>query len=340
MSRRPTVSDVAELAGVHRSTAARALNPTTSGLLTRETVARVLDAAQRLQYTPNTIARGLRTSRSSTIGVLIPDLTNPLFPPILRGVEEAIMPLGYTALIVNTDNDPERETANFHALLARQVDGLIVATARQHDPMLDEATRRGVAVVLVNRGTGSRQFPLVAGDDREGVRDAVAHLVGLGHGRIAHLAGPSGVSTATVRASAFREAVAEHGLASEAAPVVGSDGYTEQGGADSMRQVLDSHPGTTAVLAGNDLIALGALRALQARGLRCPQDVSVVGFNDMRFADALSPALTTVRVPHRLLGFEAARLLLERIGTPDTPSKTLLLPCELVVRESTAPPAA
>jgi LacI family transcriptional regulator len=324
---------------VHRSTAARALNPATSGLLTRETVARVLDAAQRLQYTPNTIARGLRTNRSSTVGVLIPDLTNPLFPPILRGIEEAIMPLGYTALIVNTDNDPERETANFHALLARQVDGLIVATARQHDPMLAEAERRGVAVVLVNRGTSTRHFPLVAGDDREGVRDAVAHLVGLGHHRIAHLAGPDGVSTAMVRASAFREAVAEHGLAPEAAPVLVCDGYTEQGGADGMQRVVDDHPGVTAVLAGNDLIALGAIRVLQTRGLRCPQDVSVVGFNDMRFADALCPALTTVRVPHRLLGIEAARLLLERIDTPDTSPKTLLLPCALVVRDSTAPPA-
>jgi LacI family transcriptional regulator len=340
VSRRPTVSDVAELAGVHRSTAARALNPTTSGLLTRETVARVVEAAQRLQYTPNTIARGLRTNRSSTIGVLIPDLTNPLFPPILRGVEEAIMPLGYTALIVNTDNDPERETANFHALLARQVDGLIVATARQRDPMLDEAERRGVAVVLVNRGTGGRRFPLVAGDDREGVRDAVAHLVELGHRRIAHLAGPGDVSTATVRASAFREAVGEHGLTPDAAPIVACRGYTEQGGSDAMQQVVDAHPGTTAVLAGNDLIALGALRTLQARGLRCPQDVSVVGYNDMRFADALSPALTTVRVPHRLLGVEAAHLLLERIGTPGTPPKTLLLPCELVVRASTAAPTS
>jgi LacI family transcriptional regulator len=205
--------------------------------------------------------------------------------------------------------------------------------------MLDEAWRRGVAVVLVNRGTGSRHFPLVAGDDREGVRDAVAHLVGLGHRRIAHLAGPSGVSTARVRASAFRESVAEHGLPPEVTPVVGCDAYTEQSGVEATRELLDAHPGTTAVLAGNDLIALGALRTLHARGLRCPQDVSVVGFNDMRFADALSPALTTVRIPHRPLGVEAARLLLERIDAPETPAKTLLLPCELVVRESTAPPS-
>jgi LacI family transcriptional regulator len=364
VSKRPTVADVAELAGVHRSTAARALNPDTSGMLTTDTVTRVLDAAHTLNYTPNTIARGLRTNRSLTIGALIPDLMNPLFPPIVRGIEEAIAPHGYTALVVNSDNDPEREEANFHALLARQVDGFIVATARQHDPVLVEAARRGVAVVLVNRGTADRRFPLVAGDDRRGVRDAVAHLAELGHRRIAHLAGPKDVSTSMLRASAFREACAEHGIAEADAPVVDCVGFTQAGGLTGMRQLLEwsgsvvdnrsavevggrSRAATigarsgaaTAVLAGNDLIALGAIRALAEAGLRCPADVSVVGFNDMPFADAFAPALTTVRVPHRLMGVEAGRLLLEQIQAGTSSAKTVLLPCELMIRDSTAPPS-
>jgi LacI family transcriptional regulator len=341
MSRRPTVSDVAVRAQVHRSTAARALNPASSGMLSPETVSKVQRAARELGYTTNSFARGLRTSRSLTVGVLIPDLTNPLFPPIVRGIQEALLPHGYTALIANTDNDPEREAAHFDALASRQVDGFIVASAREEDPVLDSARRLGTPIVLVNRSTGQGRFPMVGGDDRDGVRRALEYLVKLGHTRVAHLAGPQGVSTAEIRAAAFRDAAASLGLRRELTPVVDCDAFTEDSGSRAAGQLFAAEPETTAVAAGNDLIALGCLRQLTALGRRCPADVSVVGYNDMRFADAFSPALTTVRVPHAAMGAEAARLLLEQITDPDAVVKTLLLPVELVVRDSTAaPPAA
>jgi LacI family transcriptional regulator len=338
MSRRPTVSDVADRAGVHRSTAARALNPASSGMLSAATVARVQQAARDLRYTANSFARGLRTDRSLTVGVLVPDLTNPLFPPIVRGVQEALFPHGYTALIANTDNDPQRELAHFDALLSRQVDGFIVATARQSDAIIEKAQRIGAAVVLVNRSSAAPGFPLVTGDDRSGIRAAVEHLAELGHTRIAHLAGPAGVSTAEVRSSAFREVSRALGLRLAHTPVVGCEAFTEDGGTSGTDTLLAAHPDVTAIVAANDLIALGCLRALARAGLQCPADVSVTGYNDMRFADAFSPALTTVRVPHTLMGAEAASLLLDKISDPASVNKTLLLPVELIVRNSTAVP--
>ena len=343
VDRRPTISDVAQLAGVHRSTAARALSPSASGMLKPETVVRVTQAADRLGYATNTLARGLRTSRSQTVGVLLPDLNNPLFPPIVRGIEDALLPHGYTALIASTDNDAERERVYFQALLGRQVDGFIIATARDQDPVLDEARRRGIAVVLINRTNTARDFPLVTGDDREGVRAAVRHLVDLGHRRIAHLTGPDGVSSSTIRRSAFREAIAEHGLPAEDAPILPCAGFTEDAGRVGAEALLARSPRPTAIFAANDLIALGVLRAIQAHGLSCPEDISVVGFNDMRFADAFSPPLTTVHVPHQLMGAEAGGLILEQLGRPDPVGKSILLPVTLTVRGSTGtpkPPAA
>lgn len=338
MDKRPTMSDVARVAGVHKATASRALNPLTIGQVNPVTARRVLAAAKQLGYTPNTMARSLRTSRTYTVGVLIPDLTNPLFPPVVRGIENVLFPRGYTALVANTDNDEGREAAHFDALLGRQVDGFILATGRRDHPLLESAHQRGICAVLVNRGTDRPLYPLVTGDDAGGISAAVDHLVELGHRRIAHLAGPAALSTGFGRARAFRNAMAGHDLSSGAV-VVECAAYSADAGERAMTALLagDPHP-PTAVVAGNDLIALGALRAIRTHGLRCPEDISLTGFNDMPFLDELRPALTTVRVPHHELGTEAARLLLEQIDGAPAVAKTLSLPLRLVVRASTAPP--
>ncbi|MFE2044919.1 LacI family DNA-binding transcriptional regulator [Streptomyces sp. NPDC059477] len=344
MNKRPTIADVAALAGVHKATASRALGPSTSALVNAATARRVRQAAEQLGFTPNSAARSLRTNRSFTVGVLLPDLTNPLFPPIVRGIEEALGPRGYTALLANTDNDEAKERAGFDALRGRQVDGFIVATARREHALLDRARAAGVPIVLVNRRTDDRLLPWVAGDDATGMTLAVEHLAGLGHRAIGHVAGPSSMSTGVIRAQAFRAAAEAAGIGPGAAPVVESEAYTVAAGERATRDLLDRYPATTAICAGNDLIALGALRAARARGLRCPADLSLVGFNDMQFADEFQPPLTTVHVPHLDLGAEAARLLLEQLdsneeqGTPTPLAKTVLLPVRLVVRASTAAP--
>ena len=336
MEKPATMSDVARVAGVHTATASRALNPITSGQVNHATARRVLAAAKRLGYTPNTMARSLRTSRSMTVGVLIPDLTNPLFPPVVRGIESVLSPRGYTALIANTDNDEDLEAAGFEAMLARQVDGFILATGRREDRLVAAAHARGLSVVLINRGTDRPLFPLVTGDDTAGIAAAVEHLVNLGHRRLAHLAGPSDMTTGSVRERAFRHAVTVHGLDPV---VIAGDAYSVESGRLGMDALLrrpGAHP--TGIVAGNDLMAIGALHALRDHALRCPQDVSVVGFNDMPFADEMQPPLTTIHVPHHEMGAEAARILLAELDGAPAAGKTVTLPLRLVVRGSTAPP--
>jgi LacI family transcriptional regulator len=334
----PTLRDVAEAAGVHAGTASRALNPETRGLVNVETARRVLRAAESLGYQPNPIARSLKTSRSSTIGLVLPDLTNPLFPPIVRGIEDVLRPAGFSAFIVNTDNDPDRERALVTSLRSRQVEGLIVATARLDHPLLAQLRDQGVRMVLVNRRARDVDVSCVTPDDATGVTLAVRHLTELGHRRILHLAGPQSTSTGVVRARAFDAALREQGLEPDDALMVSCDYWSEADGAVGLRKALDAGAEFTAVVAGNDLIALGCYDVFAERGIACPGEVSVVGFNDMPFLDKLQPPLTTVRIPHHQIGVEAARMLLEAIDEPDRPSRSVLLPLSLVVRGSTAAP--
>jgi LacI family transcriptional regulator len=333
-----TIRDVAERAEVHPGTVSRALNETTRALVNPETAERVLKAAHELGYRPNRIARGLKTSRSHTIGVLIPDITNPLFPPILRGVEDRLDVAGYTALIVNTDNDPERERVYLEAMRGRQVDGFISATARLDRELMTELAGRGTPLVLVNRSLEDGPVPAVTVDDRRGIGLAVEHVVGLGHTRIGHVAGPQNLSTGRRRRLGFVEAMRGAGLRAPARRVRFAANFTEEEGARAAGELLDGAADLTAIVAANDLLAIGCYDALERRGLTCPDDVSIVGFNDMPFVGRLRPPLTSVRVPQREIGQVAADLLLERLsGADDAPPEILLEPT-LSVRGSTAPP--
>ncbi len=334
----PTLRDVAEAAGVHAATASRALNPATRGLVNADTARRVMKVAETLGYRPNPIARGLKTSKSQTVGLVIPDLTNPLFPPIVRGIEDVLEPAGFSGLIVNTDNDPGRELAQIESLRSRQVEGLIVATALIDHPLLVKLHREGVKMVMVNRRTDGINVPSITPDDATGISLAVEHLAELGHRRIVHLAGPQTTSTGVVRARSFRNTVRELGLDNDPDLVTTCEFWNEEDGARALRGLLDRGIDFTAVVAGNDLIALGCYDVFAERGIVCPDDVSVVGFNDMPFLDKLRPPLTSVAVPHHQIGVEAARMLLETIDEPDRPARSVLLPLTLRVRGSTAPP--
>jgi LacI family transcriptional regulator len=337
--RPPTLRDVAQRAGVHPATASRALNPQTRSLVNEATASRVLKVAESLGYRPNPIARSLKTARSGTVGLVIPDLTNPLFPPIVRGIEDVLGPAGYNAWIVNTDNDPDREQSQVDALRSRHVEGLIVATARLHHPLLERLHADGVRMVLINRRLASGEIPSVTADDARGIATSVEHLVSLGHRRIAHLAGPQNTSTGLVRQQAFRQAVRDQGLPEDPDLIAFCDSWTEIEGARGLRSVLDAGSDFTAVVAGNDLLALGCYDVFAERSIDCPQDLSVVGFNDMPIIDKLRPPLTSVRVPHYEVGAEAARMLLEGLADPQRHPRSVLLPLTLAVRQSTAPPA-
>src|SRR5689334_11179513 len=258
-----TLRDVARVAGVHPGTVSRALNPQTRGLVNERTARRVLDAAEELGYRPNPIARGLRTNRSHTIGVLVPDLMNPLFAAVVRGIEDGLREAGYTPLIANTDNDAERERSAYEAMSARQVDGFIAATAVRDHWLLEDRASRGAKVVLVNRRVDSDAIPAVIGDDRTGVRLAVEHLAELGHRRIAHVAGSQALYTGWSRHDGFRDAMSSRELRLDDDLIVFSETFTAREGARCCAELLDRRRDFTAVVAGNDLLALGCYDALE-----------------------------------------------------------------------------
>jgi LacI family transcriptional regulator len=330
---------VAAAAKVHPATASRALNPETRLLVSEDTARRVAAAAAKLGYRPNPVARSLRMRRSHTVGVLIPDLNNPLFPPIVRGLEDKLADAGYVALIGNTDADPSRERLLFEQMRARHVDGFVLATATLHDQMLAEAAEAEIPVVLMNRLSQDYSFPSVSVDNEQGARMAVTHLVRFGHKRIAHIAGPQEASTGVSRLRGFRDGMAQHGLAVDESLIAYAAKYTVEEGSRCCRELLARRGTFTAIAAANDMLAVGCYAAFEEAVLECPDELSLIGFNDMPFIDRLRPPLTTVRFPHYQLGTEAAQLLLERISGGDGPVKVLYLAPELIVRGSSAAPA-
>jgi LacI family transcriptional regulator len=333
-----TLRDVARVANVHPATVSRALNENTRALVNPDTAERVIQVAEELGYRPNRIARGLKTSRSHTIGVLIPDITNPLFPPILRGIEDRLDEAGYTSLIVNTDNDAARERVYLEAMRARQVDGFIAATARLDRELLAEIGAATTPLVLVNRSLEDASVPAVTVDDRRGIGLAVEHAIALGHRQIGHVAGPQNLSTGHRRHLGFVQTMGAAGLDAPPEHIRFGASFTEEEGARACDGLLEAAPDLTAIVAGNDLMAIGCYDTLEKRGLSCPDDISIVGFNDMPFVDRLRPPLTSVRVPQREIGKVAADLLLEQLADGDRTATEILLEPTLMVRGSTAPP--
>jgi LacI family transcriptional regulator len=335
MAGRVTIADVARLAGVHQATVSRALNAATESQVNPATAKKIRRVAKEIGYIPNVVARGLRTRLSMTVGVIIPDLTNPIFPLIVRGLEDYLTPRGYTALLANTDRSDATEQRIFDSMMQRHVDGFVFATGHSDHALLAQSRAQGVPVVLVNRGVSELSFPLITGDDRSGVFAVVEHLAQLGHRRILHLAGPVGYSTSEARAEAFVAACAANGVVY--APSVSTEAFSIAAGRQVIEEQLDRNPrDVTAIVAANDLLALGALRAIRAHGLSCPEDISVTGYNDVAFSEDFRPPLTTVSVPYTQMGSEAGRLLLSEINERSEPPFTVTLPVSLVVRESTS----
>ncbi|MBM2615092.1 LacI family DNA-binding transcriptional regulator [Actinoplanes sp. LDG1-06] len=337
---RLTIKDVARAAGVHPATASRALNPLLPGRISAETTARVVQAATELGYVVDPVGRSLRSRRSGTVGVLVPDLLNPFYPPVVRGVQDVLRDHGLEALLASTDNDVRRESDLLEVFRARRCDGYVIASAGRPDAPVAALVGEGVPVVLVNRLTEATA-PSVTSDDARGIGQAVDHLRGLGHTAIGHLAGPTAVSVTAVREQAYRAALRGAGITPRRSWVVRAGQYTAAAGRLACHKLLDRGE-VTAVLAGNDLIAVGCYAAIAERGLRCPQDVSLVGINDMPLAEWLRPALTTVAIDQAELGRQAARLIVDRIADPAAAVEHVSVTTELVVRESTAParPAA
>lgn len=334
MKKSVTIKDVARETGVHVSTVSRALSPNARASLSPEVVARIREKAGEMGYRPNRVASGLRTNRTMTVGVIIPDITNTLFPPIVRGVESVLEPAGYASILVNTDSDPERESRLYEVLLERGVDGIIDAAVTRDDPSAVRAAL-DIPMVTANRLVEGSGIPAVVNDDTGGIRMMVQYLKAAGHKRIGHVGGPEELSTGISRRQAFEAAMS----GAEAAPVVSSDWYTEDEGYRCAMKLLDGDEEVTALLCANDRLAIGALDAIQERGLTCPADLSVTGFNDIPFLDRIPPGLTTVRILQFDVGRIAAEILLKRMTDSEAPVPgTTIMPVTIVERGSVAPP--
>jgi LacI family transcriptional regulator len=336
--RNVNIKDVAAMAKVHPSTVSRVLNPETRSMVSGAVADRVSRIAAEMGYARSTLAYGLRTGRTHTIGVVIPDLTNPLFPPIIRQIERTLADQGYIAILADSDNDQKNEMAIVQSLMSRNVDGLILATAHRLDSVVSTIVEDHVPLVLVNRTIDTHSVTAVINDDEHGIELAVFHLVGLGHKSIAFIGGPQDTSTGHDRFLAFKKLMRAGTFESHDDLILNCDAFTETEGHRGFLSILEKGRKFTAVVAANDLLALGCYDAMGELGLSCPADISVTGFNDMPFMNRLSPPLTSLRIPHAEIGNQAARLLLERILNPESQVRTINLLPELIIRGSTAPP--
>lgn len=342
MKKRVTLRDLAAAAGVHVSTVSRALDPKTRHLITPEVVAHVLKISEKLAYRPNAAAYSLKTNRSRTIGIIVPDITNPVFPPIIRGAEDALARHNYVAILGNTDGSPEREEEIIETLRARGVEGLLLASVKARDGVVERLRAEGMPLVTVNRRVDDPGVSSVVHDERDGTLGILDHLAALGHRRIAYIAGPQDLSTGRDRFIAFEEGRAALGFATDADLVAFAGTFNESEGERCAEELLGRAIGFTAIVCANDLIAIGAIAALRRHGLSCPEDVSVTGYNDMPLADRLLPPLTTIRVEQYEAGHAAAAMLLDALASKsgERVAQHLVLPVRMIIRGSTQAAAA
>ena len=332
---RTTLKNLAARAGVHPSTISRVVNNDPLLRVSSETRARIEALLAETGYRPDVVARSLRLRQTFVLAMVIPDITNPLFATIFLGIEDVASERGYSVLLANTGGSPDRERDHLRTVQARRVDGVVLASAVLRDSSVGWLREHNIAHVLVNRYSDQRDL-FVGADDFAGARMATAHLVSLGHRRIAHLAGGRGISTAVERRRGYLAALSEAGIEPSPALVVES-GYLEDTGRRAMERLLALPEPPTAVFAVNDMAAIGAQSAILDRGLRIPGDVALVGYNDVPLASRLEPPLTTLRVPVKDFGRISAEMLIERIRTGQTTRRRVILQPELIVRGSTVP---
>jgi LacI family transcriptional regulator len=326
-----TIRDIAREAGVSPSTAARVLAGSPN--VTAAHRAAVLRVAERLDYRPNVLARQLASGRSGAIGVLVQDLSNPFYSLVVRGIEMGLQGSGHYPLFANCGDHREVEHA-LSLLLSHRVDGLVVLGGQSGEDELRRLAER-LPLVFVSRSIAGLEDRSVDIANLRGAHEATRHLVALGHRRIAHVSGPAWHRHAIDRRSGYEQALAQAGIELDPSLVVEGD-FEEASGAQAVDALLGARLEFTALFAANDQMAMGAMAALTRYGLRVPADVSVVGFDDLRFAAFLAPPLTTVRQPALQIGLAAAQAAARLLA--GEPPRLPSFATELVLRQSTAPP--
>lgn len=325
-----TIADVAKEAGVSTMTVSRVIN--NKGEISPVTRKRVQGVIDRLGYQPSAIARSLSTNRTQTFGLVVPDITNPFFPGIVRGAEDTATAQGYSIILCNTVENLAREQEALELLEGKRVDGVVVCSARLPDAELLLLIKRHPAAVLFNRPALNGVSGSVQVDDAYGAMCAVQHLVAAGRQTIGFLSGPPYSYSGQRRALGFTAALEAAGYA--VAPELQAPcSPTEGGGYQAARKLLTDNPEIDGLVCYNDLVAIGVLQACAALGVGVPEDVAVVGCDDIRMASLIKPSLTTLRVSKYQLGQRLVRMLLDRLENREGPESVLVKP-ELITRES------
>jgi LacI family transcriptional regulator len=329
-----TIKDVAKRAGVGIATVSRALHG--SSRVSAETAARVKKAAEDLGYRPNTNAQTLASGRSHMLGLVVSDITNPFFPELIKGFEEVALDSGYDVFVASTNYEPARTALCVRRMIERKIDGVAIMTSEIDASLPDVFAKRKVPLVFLDVGHVSCGISNVKVDYAHGVAQVVAHLLALGHSRFAFISGPLHLASVQERRDAFLAGVRKPHCSPAIEAVVEEGNHKVDGGFQAMERVLDRAPRTTAVIASNDLTAMGALRAIRQRGLRVPNDISLVGFDDIQMAQFTEPPLTTVKLVRTEIARLACEALLHSIRTRGT-GVEYRLDTSLVVRASTGP---
>jgi LacI family transcriptional regulator len=331
-----TMNDVARVADVSIATVSHVINGTR--FVSPERVDRVHAAMRELDYTPDATARSLRVGRTDTIGLVIPDNSNPFFAELARWIEDAGFEAGYTTILANSNERPYRERRYITTLLSKRVDGLIITPTAESDneALVASLSRARIPIVVMDRDVTIPMADVVLYDDAAGSGEVARHLLELGHTKFACIAGPPGVPAE--RLEGFRSALREAGVTLDDDAIVAGD-FHFAGGREATAKLMVTGKPFTALFAANDMMAAGAIRELTERGLSVPHDVSVIGFDDAPIAEMISPPLTTVRQPLQAMADIAVSLLLARVSNTAGKERTRrVLQTSLVVRDSTAPP--
>ena len=332
------MNDIARIARVSLGTVSHVLN--NSANVRAPLRKRVLEAVQAAGYQPNQLARGLRRDKTDVIGMIIPDITNPFFPAVVRGAEDVAFSNGYRLILCNTDNDHSKELIHLRELRTYLPTGLIVIPSNFSDlTMQAESYRRaGTGVVCVDRLPRNWAGDSVTANNEEGAMEATRYLIQMGHKRLAMIIGPQHLTNAKDRLNGFKKAVKEARI-HIASEYIQETTFDKQGGYSKTLILLRLIPRPTAIFAGNDMIALGALRAIREAGLRCPEDVSLMGFDDLDLAEVTYPALSSVSQSGYQLGTTAANMLIERLHGDKSPAKHMIIKTSLSLRGSVAAPS-
>jgi DNA-binding LacI/PurR family transcriptional regulator len=331
------MKEVARIAGVSLGTVSHVLNG--SAAVREPLRRRVMDAVDALGYQPSQLARGLRRDKTNMIGMIIPDVTNPFFPAVVRGAEDVAFENGYRLILCNTDNDHAKELVHLNELRTYLPSGLIVIPSSFSDLTAQAASYRksGTAVVCVDRLPRDWKGDSVTADNEHGSYEATSYILRQGHKRLAIITGPRHLTNAQQRLGGFKRALHEKSL--HIGPeYIQETSFDQHGGHAKTMLLLRMIPRPTVIFAGNDMIAFGALRAFREAGLRCPEDISLIGFDNLDLAEMTTPPLSSVSQPGYQMGSTAARLLIDRVRGDHAPPRHVVIQTALKIRDSVAPP--